>query len=175
MLNTRLIDTIWNVSSADMPYVQVVNYINQLDFLKEPYKSKYPKKEYLINGTLFRPILDLSKITTAQYIDFQTLLGRQDYKMLLNCLFIKDGETYGESDNSDFLWENLTLDVYSDVLFFFRKLLGTLTTNTLRSSIKMMRKMVRKEKDRAKKMGLLRKMIQLQQALLVVDEDEQYE
>lgn len=170
-----MIDTIWDVNSADMPYVQVVNYINQLDFLKEPYKSKYPKKEYSVNGVIFRPVLDLSKVTTAQYVDFQTLLQAKDYKRLLNCLFIKDGETYGESDNSDFLWENLTLDVYSDVLFFFRKLLTTLTTSTLRSSIKMMRKLVKKERDKTRRIALLRKMVQVQQALLQVDEDEQFE
>ena len=158
-----------------MPYVQVLNYINKLDFLKEPYKSKYPKKEYKIGDYIYRPVLDLTKVTTAQYIDFQTFLGMQDYKHMLNCLFIKEGESYGESDNSKFLWENLTLDVYSDVLFFFRKLLGTLTKDTLHSSIKMMRKMVKKERDRMKRMGLLRKMIQLQQALLVVDEDELFE
>lgn len=175
VLNTRLIDTIWDVNSADLPYVQVINYINKLDFMKKPYEAKYPKKEYTVQGMKFSPILDLSKITTAQYIDFQTFLKAQDYKHILNCLFIKEGEEYGQNDYSDFLWENMTLDNYSDVLFFFRKSLVTLTDDTLRSSIKTMKKMLRKEKDKTKRMSILKMMIQLQQTRLQLNEAERFE
>jgi hypothetical protein len=91
-----------------------------LEFLTKPYEPKAPKKEYNINGVIYRPVLDISKVTTAQYIDFQECTKRNAYKELLNCLFIKDGCNYGEC-NDDFLWENLTLDVYSDVMFFFSR------------------------------------------------------
>lgn len=155
-----------------MPYVQVLNYINKLDFLKEPYKSKYPKKEYKIGDYIYRPVLDLTKVTTAQYIDFQTFLGMQDYKHMLNCLFIKEGESYGESDNSKFLWENLTLDVYSDVLFFFRKLLGTLTKDTLIYSEKTMRRLLKRTKNRTQRIALLRNMVKMRMALQIVRLDE---
>ena len=39
-------------------------------------------------------------------------------KSFLTCLFIKDGCEYGGCTD-DYLWENMTLDVYSDVMFFF--------------------------------------------------------
>lgn len=71
--------------------------------MTDPYKPKTPKKEYVINGIKFKPTLDVSKITTAQYIDFQELVKRGEHKLLLNVFFIKDGEEYGDSDNSDLL------------------------------------------------------------------------
>lgn len=170
--NTRLIDCIWGIDSADIPIVRFSWYLDELKFLQEPYKPKTPKKEYVIKGIKFRPTLDVSKITTAQYIDYQELLKRNEHKLLLNVLFIKDGEDYGQSDYSDFLWENLTLPDYSDVMFFFLQLLNNLTMDTLNSSKKMLKKMYRREKDQKKKEELMDEMVKIQQALLAISENE---
>lgn len=170
--NTRLIDCIWGIDSADIPIVRFSWYLDELKFLQEPYKPKTPKKEYVIKGIKFKPTLDVSKITTAQYIDYQELLKRNEHKLLLNVLFIKDGEDYGQSDYSDFLWENLTLPDYSDVMFFFLQLLNNLTMDTLNSSKKMLKKMYRREKDQKKKEELMDEMVKIQQALLAISENE---
>lgn len=170
--NTRLIDCIWGIDSADIPIVRFSWYLDELKFLQEPYKPKTPKKEYVIKGIKFRPTLDVSKITTAQYIDYQEFLKRNEHKLLLNVLFIKDGEDYGQSDYSDFLWENLTLPDYSDVMFFFLRLLNNLTMDTLNSSKKMLKKMYRREKDPKKKEELMDEMVKIQQALLAISENE---
>lgn len=170
--NTRLIDCIWGIDSADIPIVRFSWYLDELKFLQEPYKPKTPKKEYVIKGIKFRPTLDVSKITTAQYIDYQEFLKRNEHKLLLNVLFIKDGEDYGQSDYSDFLWENLTLPDYSDVMFFFLRLLNNLTMDTLNSSKKTLKKMYRMEKDPKKKEELMDEMVKIQQALLAISENE---
>lgn len=171
-MNSRLIDCIWGIDSADIPIVRFSWYLDELKFLQEPYKPKTPKKEYVIKGIKFRPTLDVSKITTAQYIDYQELLKRNEHKLLLNVLFIKDGEDYGQSDYSDFLWENLTLPDYSDVMFFFLRLLNNLTMDTLNSSKKTLKKMYRREKDPKKKEELMDEMVKIQQALLAISENE---
>ena len=171
-MNSRLIDCIWGIDSADIPIVKFSWYLDELKFLQEPYKPKTPKKEYVIKGIKFRPTLDVSKITTAQYIDYQELLKRNEHKLLLNVLFIKDGEDYGQSDYSDFLWENLTLPDYSDVMFFFLRLLNNLTMDTLNSSKKTLKKMYRREKDPKKKEELMGEMVKIQQALLAISESE---
>lgn len=171
-LNSRLIDCIWNIDSADIPIVKFSWYLDELAFLQNPYKPKTPKKEYLIGGIKFRPTLDVSKITTAQYIDYQELLKREEHKLLLNVLFIKDGEDYGQSDNSDLLWDNLSLPDYADVMFFFLQLLNNLTMDTLNSSKKMLKKMYRREKDPQKKEELMNEMVKIQQALLAISESE---
>ena len=169
--NTRLIDCIWKIDSADIPIIEFGHYLKELEFLTDPYEPKTPKKEYVINGIKFKPTLDVSKITTAQYIDFQELVKRKEHKLLLNVFFIKDGEEYGDSDNSDLLWENLSLTDYSDVQFFFLHLLGSLMKDTLNSSKKRLKRMYRREKDPQKKEELMNEMVKIHQALLAVDEN----
>lgn len=170
-LNARLIDCIWGIDSADIPVIRFSWYINELEFLQNPYKPKIPKKEYTIKGITFIPTLDVSKITTAQYIDFQELIKRGDTKHLLNVFFIKKDEEYGQSDYSELLWENLSLPDYADVQFFFLHLLDRLMMDTLNSSKKILKKLYRKEKDQEKKEDLLNKMAQIQIALLEINEN----
>jgi len=169
----QLIKTIWGVEMGDIPVSKVAYYINELSFLEKKYTEKPAKSVYLVKDQKFRPVLDLQKVTTAQYIDFQELLKRQDWKNILDCIFIKDGEQYGESKNADFLWENLTMNVYSDVMFFFLHLLNRLTLNTLYSSEREMRKMLRKTKEMPKRVALLKRMVETRKAIrLIKDEDE---
>lgn len=170
-LNARLIDCIWGIDSADIPVIRFSWYINELEFLQNPYKPKIPKNEYTIKGITFIPTLDVSKITTAQYIDFQELIKRGDTKHLLNVFFIKKDEEYGQSDYSELLWENLSLPDYADVQFFFLHLLDRLMMDTLNSSKKILKKLYRKEKDQEKKEDLLNKMAQIQIALLEINEN----
>lgn len=173
--NSRLIDCIWDVDSASMPIPKFNYYLNELAFLQEPYKPKKPKSEYKIGDYIFCPVLDVSKITTAQYIDFQEFVKREDHKNILNVLFIKKGEDYGQSDNSELLWENLSLPDYSDVMFFFLRLLNNLMTDSLISSKKILKKQYRKEKNPEKKKEIMDQMVKIQQALLAVNESESLE
>lgn len=170
-MNSRLIDCIWKIDSADIPVIRFSYYLDELQFLNNPYEPKTPKKEYVVKGVKFRPTLDVSKITTAQYVDFQELVKTEDHKLMLNVLFIQDGKEYGEVDNSDLLWENLPLTDYSDVMFFFLHLLDSLMMDTLNSSKKILKKMYRKEKDPQKRVELMEKMVEIQQALLQVNEN----
>ena len=171
-LNARLIDTIWDIDSADIPIAKFAYYMNELAFLQKPYEPVAPKKVYKVGDKEFCPTMDVSMITTAQYIDFQGLAKKEDHKNILNILFIEKGKEYGDVDNAEFLWENLTLDAYSDVLFFFLHLLSELTKDTLRSSLNLMKKQYRKEKDPLKKKELMNQMVQVKLALSQVNEDE---
>ena len=170
-LNAQLIDCIWGIDSADIPVIRFSWYLDELKFLQEPYEPKIPKKEYKVKDKIFKPVLDVSKITTAQYIDFQELVKRNDHKLMLNVLFIEDGKEYGETDNSDLLWENLTLDAYSDVLYFFQRLLLNLMKDTLNSSKKILKKEYRKEKNPQKKEELMNEMVKIHLVLLDLDEN----
>lgn len=169
-----LIDTIWDVDSANMPIARFSYYVNELSFLHEPYKPTTPKKVYKVGDKEFCPTTDISKITTAQYIDFQALAKKEDHKNILNILFIEKGKEYGEADNADFLWENLPMTAYSDCLFFSLRLLNKLTQDTLRSSLNQMKKIYRKEKDPQKKEEIMNQMVQMKLTLSQVNEDELY-
>ena len=171
LINAELIRCIWGVNVEDVPYVRLHQYCKELEFLTKPYEPKAPKKEYNINGVIYRPVLDISKVTTAQYIDFQECTKRNAYKELLNCLFIKDGCNYGECTD-DFLWENMTLDVYSDVMFFFLELLKKLMIDTLNSSVKMMQKELKKVKDKTARIAIIRKMVEAKVTILRLNEGD---
>lgn len=176
IINSEMIRIIFNIEmDGDLPWSKYRDYVEQLSFLKDPYKPKKPSNYYVINGIKFKTCLNVAEITTAQYIDFQELTKRGDNKNILNCFFIKDGETYGDSDYADLLWNHLTVDIYSDVMFFFINLLKTLMLNTLTCSKKTLMKMVRKEKNRAKRISLLRKLVILQMQISRLNEGELFE
>ena len=63
---------------GDIPISELGDYLNQLSFLKEELPKDRFKKEYCIKGITFKPVVDFTKITTAQYIDFQELLKIED-------------------------------------------------------------------------------------------------
>lgn len=174
-LTTDLVNCVFDVNAEDLPYIQLMNLINQLDFLAKKYEPKTPQKYYVIDDIKFIPSLNIKEITTAQYIDYQNLYKIQDWKNLLNCLLIREGEKYGDNDYSDLLWEKLSFTDYSDILFFFLKLWKILTIDTLTSSKKAMKKQYRKEKNPQKKEELLTMMAQLQVAITKISEDGEYE
>ena len=121
-MNIALINCIFGINAEDIPVAQLAYYLNELSFLKDTPKGKTPKKQYKVGDKVFNVTLDVNKITTAQYIDFQTLIKTKDVKRLLAVLFVPDGTTYGDTDESDFLYENLSIVDYTDVMFFFANL-----------------------------------------------------
>ena len=174
-LTTELVDCIFDVKSEDLPYLQLMNLVNQLDFLAKRYEPQIPKKRYVIEDMTFIPSLDIKNITTAQYIDYQNLYKIQDWKNLLNCLLIRENEKYGDNDYSDILWEKLSFTDYSDILFFFLKLWKILMINTLTSSKKALKKQYRAEKNPQKKEELLKTMGQIQLTIMSLGEADEFE
>ena len=67
-------------------------------------KRKKVKREYHIGNTDYRLMRDVNEMTTAQYIDFQTLIGEQDwyyYRLpeLMAIVLIPKGCEYNEGYN----------------------------------------------------------------------------
>lgn len=163
-----LIKIIFDKDLASLEIAQANKLVKELDFLNKPYKASKPKQAYKIDGLVFKPVFDITKITTAQYIDFQTLIKLDNKKLLMNCLFIKDGESYGDNDYSDLLYSKLSVADYLDVLGFFRIALKRLTANTLDSSLKMMKRLWKAKKNPE----MLIKIVRMKAARLALDEDE---
>lgn len=66
----------------------------------------------------------------------------------------------------------MTMDVYSDVLFFFLELLRKLMIDTLNSSVKLMKKDLRKIKDKTIRIAMLRKMVEAKMMVLRLNEGD---
>lgn len=171
-MNIALINCIFGIKAEDIPVAKLTYYINELSFLKNPPVGKKPKSQYKVGDKLFNVTLDVSKITTAQYIDFQTLIKTKDVKRLLAVLFVPDGTNYGDTDESDFLYDNLTIDVYTDVMFFFANLWKKLMLHILHSSKKMIKMKLKTEKNKQKRIPILRNLVKLEQMRLLVNDNE---
>lgn len=162
-----LVKIIFNEDLATLNIQTANKLIKELDFLNEAYKPSKPKRAYKIDDMEFNPVFDITKITTAQYIDFQTLIKLDNKKLLMNCLFIRKGESYGDNDYSDLLYSKMSIADYLDVLDFFRIALKRLTADTLDSSLKMMKRLWKAKKNPE----MLIKIVRMKAARLALNED----
>lgn len=116
----------------NLPLPEYMALVPKADFLfSEPQPSKLIKlrvKHIDIGGMKLIPTTDLRKLTTAQYIDFQTLLKQgADLQRLLTCFLVPEGKTYNEGYDIEGLNTMLgdTLSVPDAIAlraFFLRKL-----------------------------------------------------
>ena len=114
-----------------LPLPEYISLVPKADFLfTEPQPSKIASRMRVrhidIGGLHLVPTTDLRKLTTAQYIDFQTLIQQKaEIPQLLSCFLVPEGKTYNEgydiADVHDTLANCLTVpDALSLRAFFLR-------------------------------------------------------
>lgn len=139
----------------DLPLTEFSKLVKQTEFLKEMPKVDI-KDSYVINGKKYVLCANVSKMTTAQYIDYQTLIKNADknVKELLSVFLIPKGKKYGEYD-----LEEVMSDIYNyfpiadarAVSFFFTLVLQSLTKATLISLERRTKKELKKAKTKGEK------------------------
>ena len=139
----------------DLPLNEFSKLVKQTEFLKEMPKVEI-KDNYVINGKKYVLCANVSKMTTAQYIDYQTLVKNADknVKELLSVFLIPKGKKYGEYD-----LEEVMSDIYNyfpiadarAVSFFFTLVLQSLTKATLISLERRTKKELKKTKTKEEK------------------------
>ena len=80
-----------------MPLVDFVGMMRKAGFLTVPPKPAKTRKNYACGPFTLVPVLDFKKITTAQYIDFQTMTkkdGGPDIVEVLSCMMVPQGHKY---------------------------------------------------------------------------------
>lgn len=134
--------------------------IAQTDFLKEMPKVKV-EDNYTINGNKYSLFLTMQNMTIAQYIDFQTYYKdvNNNFAECLSCFLIPKGKKYGEGyDIAEVIkdiGEHMSIVDANSIMFFFALLFRSLTMVTLRSSVKDMKKIMKKTKNREEKNKLM--------------------
>ena len=111
-----------------------------LDFLAHPAsKVGRPAARYTLGPWALIPTADLKKVTTAQYIDFQTYAAEGDRRLveILSVMLVPEGRTYADGydpeEVQDAIREYLSVrDALSLVAFFFERFLES-TRATLNS------------------------------------------
>lgn len=95
----NIIDTVWNVDSANMPLSEFKEYKKALDFMNEDVKPDTDiPAQITLSGHQYETGFNLTEIKTAQYIDFQNYLKKDEpqYADLLSVFFIPVGHQYND-------------------------------------------------------------------------------
>lgn len=157
-------DTIASLSTSEF-----VRLVNDSNFLSDMPKVKITDT-YVINGKVYKVFLSLKNMSVAQYIDFQTFYKDYDKytRELLACFLIPEGKRYGEDyDIAEVITdigEHLSIVDANSILFFFVILYQSLTKVILNCSIKDMKKMMRKEKNKEQRMKMEQAIMELKKA-----------
>lgn len=167
-----LITAITGEDAGNLPLNELEGWTNKLAFLDKPYKPSNPKKEYILNGITYIPILNTKDILVNQFIDFQEFIKEPDANIanLAAIFFIRKGCRYGDRDpieEAKFLGEYLSITDYKDVFNFFLKAWRQYINNTQASLISNLRKTLKKTKDKTIRIKILRTMINLKQIHLL--------
>lgn len=167
-----LITAITGEDAGNLPLNKLEVWTNKLAFLDKPYKPSNPKKEYILNGITYIPVLNTKDILVNQFIDFQEFIKEPDKHIanLAAIFFIRKGCKYGDRDpieEAKFLGEYLSITDYKDVFNFFLKAWRQYTNNTQASLMSNLRKTLKKTKDKTMRIKILRTMINLKQIHLL--------
>lgn len=146
-------DEIWNMTPGEVGQLrQGMKFLNHFDFPK-----KLRSQKMVINGEQYEIQADVSKFTVAQYVDFQQLWKDRDKQkgVMLSVFIVPRGKKYNEGYNAtelaDTLYNSVSIVDYNTICFFFLKELRTSIEASLLSSIWMLERMMRKEKNPEKK------------------------
>lgn len=171
----ELIATIEDISVDEvlnMPIQESAQKVKSLAFL-----NVFPMKEYrslktqVMGGKTYDVITDMSKLTTAAFIDYQTytkLPFRDAYDKILSCFIIPAGFTYNDgydvAEVQKVIRENLSWPEVQAALHFFLKKYA----KSFMRSRQFLIKAIKKEKDQMKREELQSKVkdMDLQLSLL---------
>lgn len=158
---TQIISVLNDLEFDDVENLTLTDYnrlAKQAEFLKyeitTEVKDIYPK--LTINNREYTLFTDIENMTVAQYIDFSNYLKDAENKVpeMLSCFIIpKDAEQYNKDYDIQEVINDINeyLDVYTvkQLSNFFFLLSQSLTKGFLKSKIGTMKKMARKEKNKA--------------------------
>lgn len=152
----------------------IKEYLEGLSFIQNKYEAKTPESHYKIGDREYEVFFNVNKMTAAQYIDFQSFYKEYDKYTanLAACFLLPKGKKYAQDydpmEEAEYFKDHLTIDIFSDIMFFFVKLLNLSTMDTLHSSEKEMKKKLKKTKNKKERMAILRRLIQTRQLILLL-------
>lgn len=160
MLN--LIDCIYGVDSQSLPIYKLKEF--NISFMKEPIPEVKLEKQYTLNGTVYNSNCDITKVTVAQFIDYQNYLKENEVRLekLLSVFFMPEGSKDYNTDydiikvQEDLL--ELPIDVAQSIGFFFGKQLHLFMILFPYSLINQVEKMKMEKKKKKKIIAHIKQM-----------------
>lgn len=124
----NIIDVIYDVDSADMPAMEVMNkYAHSLDFLMTTIPTNEKLKEtYTINQREYNSNINLTQMTTAQFVDYQNYSKENpvDISKCLSVFIVPKGHTYNDGYDLKQVQDDikdLDMVTINTLAFFFKK------------------------------------------------------
>lgn len=179
-VNVKLLSILCDVDEDTLGYLPLTEFselVSKTDFLKNMPKYTIETK-YKVGNRDFDVQTNLRALTTAQFIDFQTMVKDPDKNLsnLLACFMLPKGKKYGEDydiiEVADYLKKNMSIATARSVMFFFILEYQALQKAMLDYSIKDLKKQMKKEKDKETKKKLeeaIQQMIHLNNLIVVGD------
>lgn len=134
----NLLEYLYDIDSTNMSLSEVSKYSNSLSFLNEieDFKNYKCEDEYTINGTTYVGFVDITKVSVAQYIDYQNYIKNKPvkYEKILSVFIVPKGHTYNDGYDLKKAQEDLLelpFRVCQKVAFFLVKQLEIFVQTTL--------------------------------------------
>ena len=138
-------DEVWSMDMAEAG-----EYISRLQFLNKFELPDNPNMKFNLPGYQLKVMKDVSKISVAQYVDFQNFVKlplREGMEKILSIFLIPEGCKYNEGydiiDLQKVIRENISFRVAEGLLSFFIEKYGELLIH----SLVYCRRQVKKTKD----------------------------
>lgn len=148
----NIIDLLYSVDSVNLPLTELKKYNGALEFLNKEIPLVKLEEKYEINGIIYMTGYNLSKISAAQFIDYNNYTGTNKYEDYLSVVFIPEGHQYNDGYDIDQVKKdllNLPITVVRSLVFFYTLQLAKLQISFLSSLKKDLRKM-KMEKEKRK-------------------------
>lgn len=147
-----------------LPITQLKGLLDGIAWMNEPYTfdKNWKADTITINGEKYDIVADINKFTVAQYADFQIYWDKRDdvdyMAKLLSVFIIPKGKTYNDGydvvELIDILENNISINIWNSINFFFLKDLMRSIEASLYYSLWVTMKMIWKEKNKEKKKEL---------------------
>lgn len=136
-----------------LPIQKFIKLTPNLEFLQTTPKRGKHSDVYTINDKRYELHADITDITTAQYIDYQTYMKEEtpDLVKLTSVFLIPENHKYNDGYKMEDVWEDIGNMKFTDVdaiAFFLRKQFALYTMITADSLNREMKKEKVKKKDR---------------------------
>lgn len=151
----------------NLPLRKAEEYAKGISFLNSEPAPSVAKRSYTLNGHKYNTTMDFTKVTTAQFIDFQQAWPESEEhpERVLSIILIPDGHKYNDGYDSNQVLDDIenymsSTDSIGLTLFFCR-----LLRLSIRSAARKMRRLLKKASKEGKmsqeQLTSLRKVVEL--------------
>ena len=153
----------------DLPVVTFNRLIQSTGFLYEEPKPRPIATKYKLNNMVLEVSVDINKLTTSQFIDYQTFVKNEKYIIdLLSVFLIPQGSTYNNGYDIDdvkkVIRDNLCILDALGISAFFLLEYQALLKSTVTYSMKQLKKMLKKEKNETRRKMLMEALKNLEES-----------